>query len=101
MASTITPSELMASKLTGHSSVSSGSLVFKARLYGLDYLAIGPFHRIAHEYGIAVVLVHHTRKMDADNAFDTVSGSHGLTGAADTVLVIKQHPGGVTLHAAG
>jgi hypothetical protein len=71
------------------------------RLYGLDYLAIGPFHRIAHEHGIAVVLVHHTRKMDADNAFDTVSGSHGLTGAADTVLVIKQHPGGVTLHAAG
>ena len=39
--------------------------------------------------------------MDADNAFDTVSGSHGLTGAADTVLVIKQHSGGVTLHAAG
>jgi hypothetical protein len=71
------------------------------RLYGLDYLAIGPFHRIAHEHGIAVVLVHHTRKMDADNAFDTVSGSHGLTGAADTVLVIKQHSGGVTLHAAG
>jgi AAA domain len=71
------------------------------RLYGLDYLAIAPFHRIAHEHGIAVVLVHHTRKMDADNAFDTVSGSQGLTGAADTVLVIKQHPGGVTLHAAG
>jgi hypothetical protein len=71
------------------------------RLYGLDYLAIAPFHRIAHEHGVAIVLVHHTRKMDADNAFDTVSGSQGLTGAADTVLVIKQHPGGVTLYAVG
>jgi len=30
MASTITPSELMARRLTGHSSVSSGSLVSKA-----------------------------------------------------------------------
>jgi hypothetical protein len=71
------------------------------RLYGLDYLAIEPFHRIAHEHAIAVVLVHHTRKMEADNAFETVSGSHGLTGAADTLLVLKQHSGGVTLHAAG
>jgi hypothetical protein len=43
----------------------------------------------------------HTRKMDADDAFDTVSGSHGLTGAADTILVLKRHVGGVTLHATG
>jgi AAA domain len=71
------------------------------RLYGLDYLAIEPFYRIAHEHGLAVVLVHHTRKQEADNAFDSVSGSHGLTGAADTVLVLKQHSGGVTLHAVG
>jgi len=73
----------------------------RGRLYGLDYLALEPFHRIAREHRIAVVLVHHTRKMEADNVFDTVSGSQGVTGAADTLLVLKQHSGGVTLHVVG
>jgi hypothetical protein len=45
--------------------------------------------------------VHHTRKMDADDVFDTVSGSRGLTGAADTILVLQRQGGGVTLHAQG
>ena len=53
------------------------------------------------EYGIALVVLHHDRKSDADDAFDTVSGTLGLTGAADTILIIKRRPNGVVLYARG
>ena len=48
-----------------------------------------------------IVIVHHDRKMDADDVFDTVSGSLGLTGAADTILVMKRQASAVTLHVRG
>jgi hypothetical protein len=52
-------------------------------------------------YGIAIVVLHHDRKSDADDAFDTVSGTLGLTGAADTILIIKRRAMGVVLYARG
>jgi hypothetical protein len=33
--------------------------------------------------------------------FDTVSGAQGLTGAADTILILKPSANGVTLYARG
>ncbi|MGC1359200.1 MAG: hypothetical protein WA851_26080 [Xanthobacteraceae bacterium] len=56
---------------------------------------------IAGRHRIAIVINHHVRKMEADDPFDTVSGTLGLTGAADTIIVLKRHAGGVTLHARG
>lgn len=57
-------------------------------------LAVGPKvlepHRATGQKGVAIVLVHHVRKMDADDPLDTVSGTTGLTGAADTVLVLNR-----------
>jgi hypothetical protein len=47
------------------------------------------------------VLVHHLRKAEADDPFDTVSGTLGLTGAPDTIMVIKRDAMGSTLHARG
>ena len=38
---------------------------------------------IADEYGVAVLLLHHTRKATADDFLDSVSGTHGLAGAAE------------------
>ena len=58
-------------------------------------------HRIANEHGIAIVLVHHVRKMDADDPLDMVSGTTGLTGAVDTVLVLTRDSNGVTLYGRG
>jgi hypothetical protein len=56
---------------------------------------------LAHQYGVAIVLVHHLRKAEADDAFDTISGTLGLTGAPDTVMVIRRDTTGTTLHARG
>jgi len=50
--------------------------------------------KLANETGVAIVLVHHLRKADADDAFDTVSGTLGLTGAPDDILVLKRDTSG-------
>ncbi|MGB6938461.1 MAG: AAA family ATPase, partial [Xanthobacteraceae bacterium] len=73
----------------------------KTPAYSSDYQAITGLQKIAGELGIAVVINHHVRKMEAEDPFDTVSGTLGLTGAADTILVLKRQAGAVTLHARG
>lgn len=65
--------------------------------YDGDYRALGDLQKLAGQKGVAIVLVHHVRKMDADDPLDTVSGTTGLTGAADTVLVLNRTSQGVTL----
>jgi hypothetical protein len=69
--------------------------------YSTDYLAIAGLHKLAHARGIAIVVIHHVRKMEADDPFDMVSGTNGLTGAADTILVLQRHAGNVILYARG
>ena len=44
-------------------------------------------HAISTEVQIAIVVVHHQRKMGADEMIDTVSGTLGLTGGVDNVIV--------------
>lgn len=58
--------------------------------YEADYAAVGRAKRLADHYGIALVLVHHVRKMASDDFLETVSGSNGIAGAADAVLVLKR-----------
>lgn len=58
--------------------------------YDTDYSAVVPLQRFAAENGVAILCIHHTRKMKADDALETVSGTTGLTGAADTVLVLQR-----------
>jgi hypothetical protein len=73
----------------------------KTPLYSADYEAITGLQKIATEYRVGIVVLHHDRKADADDAFDTVSGTLGLTGAADTILMIKKRNGSVVLYARG
>jgi len=70
------------------------------RLYDLDYDAVAGLADLAKRWRVAVVAVHHTRKSDAEDVFDTVSGSTGLTGAVDGVWVLRRVPGhgAATLH---
>lgn len=75
----------------------------RANGYERDYAVIGQLKRLADRHRVAVVVVTHTRKMGADDAFDTVSGSTGLTGAADTTLVLRRGRGesSAVLHVTG
>jgi hypothetical protein len=71
--------------------------------YEADYAAALELRKLANETGVAIVLVHHLRKQDAEDAFDTVSGTLGLTGAPDSILVLKRETatGTIVLHGRG
>jgi AAA domain-containing protein len=58
--------------------------------YDADYAAMSRIKRVADHYGVAVILVHHVRKAAADDFLATVSGTNGLAGAADAVLVLER-----------
>ncbi len=58
--------------------------------YDTDYHAIGKLQKLGQECGIAILIIHHTRKAAAEDEIDTVSGTIGLTGGADSVLVLKR-----------
>ncbi|MFJ8010219.1 AAA family ATPase [Streptomyces fagopyri] len=61
--------------------------------YDADYVAVGHAKRLADHYGIAVVLVHHVRKMASEDFLTEVSGTNGIAGAADATLVLKRARG--------
>lgn len=71
------------------------------QVYTEDYAAISDLQKLAGRHGVAIIVVHHTRKGEAEDEFDTVSGTLGLTGAADTIIIMKRHGGSVTLHVRG
>ena len=70
-----------------------GSKTGKETDYDFDYRQAAALQAIASQHNLAVLVIHHTRKMAADDPFDEVSGTRGLTGAADGVLVLKRDSG--------
>lgn len=69
--------------------------------YDADYAALSPLQQLAGEYGIAIIVIHHLRKMSGDDPLDMVSGTTGLTGAVDNVLVLDRKSDGATLYGRG
>lgn len=75
----------------------SRSAAGKAGLYSADYDDISALKQIADGQGIAIVLVHHLRKLpDGNDPFNQLSGSTGITGAADTSMVLLRQRGSDT-----
>jgi hypothetical protein len=70
-------------------------------LYDGDYRALAELHAWANEAGIAALILHHTRKMEADDPIDTISGSLGLAGCADTSAILSRNHKGTTLYLRG
>lgn len=62
----------------------------KNGMYGSDYDDISALKSIADQYSIAIVAVHHLRKLgDVDDPFQ-ISGTTGITGAVDSSYVLKK-----------
>ena len=62
-------------------------------VYDNDYATIAAFKTLADEFGVPIVLVHHLNKVGHDDPLMAVSGTAGLTGSADTIIVLKRNPG--------
>ena len=58
--------------------------------YANDYQIITRLKSLAGSYGICLLLVHHTRKQQADDKFDMISGTNGLLGAADGAFLLTK-----------
>jgi hypothetical protein len=61
--------------------------------YEMDYHDGSEVQELALAHGVSVTALHHSRKMGADDPLDEVSGTLGLTGAADAVLVLRRARG--------
>ncbi len=58
--------------------------------YANDYQIITRLKSFSDAYGICLMVVHHTRKQKADDAFDMISGTNGLMGAADGAFLLQK-----------
>ena len=58
--------------------------------YAKDYEVVSSLKKFADDNHICVVLVHHTRKQEGSDAFDSISGTNGLFGAADGAFVLHK-----------
>ncbi|GAH44796.1 unnamed protein product, partial [marine sediment metagenome] len=58
--------------------------------YELDYDQLSKIKEASDKLELPIVVNHHTRKMDASDPLMLVSGTLGITGVADTILVLKR-----------
>jgi hypothetical protein len=59
-------------------------------LYRGDYELLAPVTELAGDTRSTIITVMHNRKMSSDNAWDELSGSTGLAGAADGLLMLRK-----------
>ena len=61
-----------------------------ANPYANDYRDIGVLKALADEQHIAILLVHHLRKMNDDDPMNMISGTTGLSDATDSNFVLRK-----------
>lgn len=69
--------------------------------YGADYQELSILKSIADQLGIAIVLVHHNRKARDSNPNNLISGTNGIAGCADGLLVFTRSGENAKLHISG
>lgn len=75
-----------------------------ANPYASDYRDITALKRLADECGIAILLIHHLRKMNDEDPLNMISGTTGISGATDSSFVLKERKRGsgeATLYCTG
>lgn len=58
--------------------------------YSVDYDDVSKIRALCDRLKISIILIHHTRKMEANDPVDEVCGTRGISGVVDTVLVLKK-----------
>ena len=58
--------------------------------YANDYAEVSRLKSIADKEGVCILLVHHTRKLGDSDYMNEISGTNGIAGSADTLMVLKR-----------
>lgn len=58
--------------------------------YANDYDIVGRMKQFADKHGVCLLLVHHTRKQQAGDKFEMISGTTGLLGCADGAFLLQK-----------
>lgn len=58
--------------------------------YSSDYEIVTKLKAFSDKYGVCVLVVHHTRKLESEDSFDMISGTTGLLGAADGAFIMHK-----------
>ena len=73
--------------------------------YSLSEEEFSNLRKLAHELGITLILVHHTRKANENDAHpvERILGSQGIAATVETIMVMKQELGSqdIALHVTG
>ena len=56
---------------------------------------------MAKELNLAILVVHHTKKATEEYALDELSGTTGITAAADTILMLRRKGENTVFHCTG
>jgi hypothetical protein len=59
-------------------------------IYRNEYQEAIKLQKLAQRHGIALLILHHTNKKEGNDPVARSSGSHGLTGAVDSVLMLSR-----------
>ena len=58
--------------------------------YSSDYEIVTKLKPSSDKYGICLLVVHHTCKLESEDSFDMISGTNGLLGAADGAFIMHK-----------
>ena len=73
----------------------------RSDLYLEDYRFTGLLQEFAMQRNLALLVVHHTRKAEADYRLDELSGTTGISAGADAVLILRRTLDGNILYRNG
>ena len=74
----------------------------RSSAYDEDARSLSGLHEMSRRWpGLAVVIVHHVRKAESEDVFADISGTYGLSGIADTLLILGPHGNGAKLSGQG
>jgi hypothetical protein len=62
----------------------------KRGAYEVDVEALAGLQNLFRDRPVALAIVHHARKASSDDFLTSVSGTYGITGSADTIIVIRR-----------
>jgi hypothetical protein len=62
-------------------------------MYDADYDVISSLKQVADAYNIALVCITHLRKAESSDPLERITGSMGVSGSADTILLLSRSRG--------